>query len=162
MGRVGRAILFFFSSRRRHTIWNCDWSSDVCSSDLEVQFLDVPQAIKARTVEGLLAKAVHTERPPSEIGGSTTDIAKNAYALKAQAPRFKGLAEGEEGVVAMAIGQADVSVIAGEQSCGVTRVIVFRMAGEFRAKLVVPKPKSERGSEHGRNLGGRLEVVIPI
>src|SRR5689334_25210697 len=25
---------FFFSSRRRHTIWNCDWSSDVCSSDL--------------------------------------------------------------------------------------------------------------------------------
>src|SRR5689334_2239847 len=27
---------FFFSSRRRHTRWNCDWSSDVCSSDLEV------------------------------------------------------------------------------------------------------------------------------
>src|SRR5689334_25046568 len=25
---------FFFSSRRRHTTWNCDWSSDVCSSDL--------------------------------------------------------------------------------------------------------------------------------
>src|SRR5438309_3334064 len=25
---------FFFSSRRRHTRWNCDWSSDVCSSDL--------------------------------------------------------------------------------------------------------------------------------
>src|SRR6266568_5245790 len=27
-------FLFFFSSRRRHTRWNCDWSSDVCSSDL--------------------------------------------------------------------------------------------------------------------------------
>src|SRR6267143_2920749 len=27
-------IVFFFSSRRRHTRWNCDWSSDVCSSDL--------------------------------------------------------------------------------------------------------------------------------
>src|SRR5689334_24400428 len=27
--------VFFFSSRRRHTRWNCDWSSDVCSSDLE-------------------------------------------------------------------------------------------------------------------------------
>src|SRR5712692_324084 len=26
--------IFFFSSRRRHTRWNCDWSSDVCSSDL--------------------------------------------------------------------------------------------------------------------------------
>src|SRR5689334_14881535 len=26
---------FFFSSRSRHTRWNCDWSSDVCSSDLD-------------------------------------------------------------------------------------------------------------------------------
>src|SRR2546430_13691377 len=24
---------FFFSSRRRHTRFDCDWSSDVCSSD---------------------------------------------------------------------------------------------------------------------------------
>src|SRR6266568_3105061 len=28
------SLFFFFSSRRRHTRWNCDWSSDVCSSDL--------------------------------------------------------------------------------------------------------------------------------
>src|SRR3990167_10129314 len=25
---------YFFSSRRRHTRFDCDWSSDVCSSDL--------------------------------------------------------------------------------------------------------------------------------
>src|SRR5689334_9769456 len=30
---------FFFSSRRRHTRWNCDWSSDVCSSDLDARAL---------------------------------------------------------------------------------------------------------------------------
>src|SRR3712207_7882895 len=29
-----RVFVFFFSSRRRHTISLCDWSSDVCSSDL--------------------------------------------------------------------------------------------------------------------------------
>src|SRR5437870_13002455 len=29
-----RFIVFFFSSRRRHTRWPRDWSSDVCSSDL--------------------------------------------------------------------------------------------------------------------------------
>src|SRR6266702_5811778 len=29
-------VLFFFSSRRRHTRWPRDWSSDVCSSDLRV------------------------------------------------------------------------------------------------------------------------------
>src|SRR2546427_2489755 len=27
-------LFFFFSSRRRHTRFDCDWSSDVCSSDL--------------------------------------------------------------------------------------------------------------------------------
>src|SRR5215510_15840446 len=27
-------LFFFFSSRRRHTRWPRDWSSDVCSSDL--------------------------------------------------------------------------------------------------------------------------------
>src|SRR5260370_18366042 len=30
---------FFFSSRRRHTRFKCDWSSDVCSSDLRFAFL---------------------------------------------------------------------------------------------------------------------------
>src|SRR5690625_7670387 len=28
-------VFFFFSSRRRHTRWPRDWSSDVCSSDLQ-------------------------------------------------------------------------------------------------------------------------------
>src|SRR6266481_2656057 len=31
---------FFFSSRRRHTRWNCDWISDVCSSDLAQALID--------------------------------------------------------------------------------------------------------------------------
>src|SRR2546430_10804009 len=32
--RVDAATVVFFSSRRRHTRFDCDWSSDVCSSDL--------------------------------------------------------------------------------------------------------------------------------
>src|SRR5437870_13572735 len=31
---------FFFSSRRRHTRWPRDWSSDVCSSDLTAHAFD--------------------------------------------------------------------------------------------------------------------------
>src|SRR5207302_4152416 len=31
-------FLFFFSSRRRHTRFSRDWSSDVCSSDLGERF----------------------------------------------------------------------------------------------------------------------------
>src|SRR5690606_39534659 len=33
--RLGGLPAFFFSSRRRHTRFSRDWSSDVCSSDLE-------------------------------------------------------------------------------------------------------------------------------
>src|SRR6266487_3457890 len=32
--KMSRLTFFFFSSRRRHTRWTGDWSSDVCSSDL--------------------------------------------------------------------------------------------------------------------------------
>src|SRR5215203_7075181 len=35
MDRVVAMFFFFFSSRRRHTRYWRDWSSDVCSSDLE-------------------------------------------------------------------------------------------------------------------------------
>src|SRR5437588_12840373 len=38
-------FFFFFSSRRRHTRSLCDWSSDVCSSDL-------PSAIPIESVHG--------------------------------------------------------------------------------------------------------------
>src|SRR5260370_3737021 len=34
------SIFFFFSSRRRHTRFKCDWSSDVCSSDLAAERRD--------------------------------------------------------------------------------------------------------------------------
>src|SRR2546422_4770202 len=36
LGELGTSFyVFFFSSRRRHTRCSRDWSSDVCSSDLE-------------------------------------------------------------------------------------------------------------------------------
>src|SRR5262249_56689955 len=42
-----RVILFFFSSRRRHTRLVSDWSSDVCSSDLFIaaKFLEAAKLI---------------------------------------------------------------------------------------------------------------------
>src|SRR5439155_14510316 len=51
------AVLFFFSSRRRHTRWPRDWSSDVCSSDLE------PCTIDASLKRGAPANRQATARP---------------------------------------------------------------------------------------------------
>src|SRR5260221_1996681 len=50
-------IFFFFSSRRRHTRSLCDWSSDVCSSDLIVAAARkynrlVQKGVKARSTAG--------------------------------------------------------------------------------------------------------------
>src|SRR5947207_16025499 len=41
--------MFFFSSRRRHTRSLCDWSSDVCSSDLVLNTFD----LSAERVKGI-------------------------------------------------------------------------------------------------------------
>src|SRR2546430_13624433 len=50
-------FFFFFSSRRRHTRFDCDWSSDVCSSDL-VSILPAASAqnMKASSASGLCAR----------------------------------------------------------------------------------------------------------
>src|SRR5690242_20954818 len=45
-------FFFFFSSRRRHTRLTCDWSSDVCSSDLHVESSGhvFPRPVRVRAV----------------------------------------------------------------------------------------------------------------
>src|SRR5215813_15051196 len=55
-------LFFFFSSRRRHTRCGRDWSSDVCSSDLqrlaqrEVRFVDALRRQVAARSAGPLAR----------------------------------------------------------------------------------------------------------
>src|SRR2546430_11015811 len=63
---------FFFSSRRRHTRFDCDWSSDVCSSDL---FFPTPTSISCAAFTTLLiptarstpAKSSRSEEHTSEL-----------------------------------------------------------------------------------------------
>src|SRR2546427_7582482 len=50
---------FFFSSRRRHTRFDCDWSSDVCSSDLH---LDVVAGLEAHIPTAVFDVVAHVER----------------------------------------------------------------------------------------------------
>src|SRR5438270_5408054 len=49
---------FFFSSRRRHTRFDCDWSSDGCSSDLHEgqRRLDGRQRCRRRRVDLLVGE----------------------------------------------------------------------------------------------------------
>src|SRR2546428_12909402 len=68
-------VIFFFSSRRRHTRSDRDWSSDVCSSDLTVYDADQPERLG-----GTQRKEVQEQGGGHEPGG---------YAVCAEgAPRF--------------------------------------------------------------------------
>src|SRR5205085_11977890 len=49
-------FFFFFSSRRRHTRFDCDWSSDVCSSDLSYDDpIHAPLGMRAARLYGKVA-----------------------------------------------------------------------------------------------------------
>src|SRR6266702_5287754 len=66
----------FLSSRRRHTMWPRDWSSDVCSSDL------VPAIEKAIGRYGTLVTVVmyeHEEirRGVAKFGGAREELRRN-------------------------------------------------------------------------------------
>src|SRR5215813_14447881 len=58
-------FVFFFSSRRRHTRCGRDWSSDVCSSDLE--HIGVSRRIEDRA-ERQRIKAIITDLKPKGVG----------------------------------------------------------------------------------------------
>src|SRR5882762_370750 len=69
-------IFFFFSSRRRHTRFKCDWSSDVCSSDLgvraEVQPADQAERAEREIAASLSPAAVQGPKaaPPAPVTAS--------------------------------------------------------------------------------------------
>src|SRR3712207_8207467 len=70
-------VFFFFSSRRRHTRYWRDWSSDVCSSDLlhvDLRGLPAVDALAARVdaphpVAVAAARAVIAERRAELLAG---------------------------------------------------------------------------------------------
>src|SRR2546430_6834572 len=69
-------IFFFFSSRRRHTRFDCDWSSDVCSSDLS-RLREFPRLLRQNPggVSGEAARfgrrCTHYQETSAEITGQS-------------------------------------------------------------------------------------------
>src|SRR5690348_17826885 len=75
---VAHCVVFFFSSRRRHTIWTGDWSSDVCSSDLPDVGLEHqadPRGRRGDDVDGLLDHGHHLVPLPLDVGEHRVGLA---------------------------------------------------------------------------------------
>src|SRR5438046_3151650 len=67
-------MCFFFSSRRRHTRLVSDWSSDVCSSDLNVFALDAERVLRLHRTSDPAAGAGYVRR----IGALYDGLDRNA------------------------------------------------------------------------------------
>src|SRR5205085_8397499 len=62
-------VFFFFSSRRRHTRFDCDWSSDVCSSDLASLYIgNVMLLVLNLPMVGLWVKLLKIPKPQLYAG----------------------------------------------------------------------------------------------
>src|SRR2546428_4355663 len=59
---------FFFSSRRRHTRSDRDWSSDVCSSDLLFGGTPVGQIGRHRVANGVWSETIGTRSEERRVG----------------------------------------------------------------------------------------------
>src|SRR6266487_6134494 len=77
------SLFFFFSSRRRHTRWTGDWSSDVCSSDLDRAVrLDVRPVRQAHAFAvGLPALEVAVDPVEVDDGRRSVELVHGHYRI---------------------------------------------------------------------------------
>src|SRR3712207_7970630 len=71
-------LIFFFSSRRRHTRYWRDWSSDVCSSDLTFREVRLAAETVAREVENRAPDLATSRWWKEERQGVFVDFNQNA------------------------------------------------------------------------------------
>src|SRR3990167_4218466 len=75
--------VFFFTRRGRHTRFDCDWSSDVCSSDLTLARMGLQgprnTRIRAITNQRLLLDALQTQLLPQSYKALQTQDKDSSY-----------------------------------------------------------------------------------
>src|SRR5256885_5343561 len=125
--------MFFFSSRRRHTRLQGDWSSDVCSSDL----------VNGRQMSQLLLQA-----PGSQNAGTGTwqDIRFSGRAVEQNVIKYDGI-EGS------AIIDAAPGNVNGENNTPFKLQASLENVQEFRVE------SSTYPAEYGTGTGGQVSVI---
>src|SRR5690348_18168505 len=73
--------MFFFSSRRRHTRWTGDWSSDVCSSDLAIDSVGLCAREESRVASAKAYGVDGAEKGSVELPAALFDQQVNEHLL---------------------------------------------------------------------------------
>src|SRR5689334_23686289 len=103
-------FFFFFSSRRRHTRWNCDWSSEVCSSDLEV--LERYQHVRAFGIAGD-SRAMS----PAEMDESLAGIFRSLHSHQPKIVHYKTCSTFDSSPEVGSIGRSEERRVGKECRC---------------------------------------------
>src|SRR5919201_4202907 len=139
-------FFFFFSSRRRHTRLQGDWSSDVCSSDLEPAPVGAGAAVPAyekdvatRKAFGETLAALAPARPDIVVlDGEVSNSTHTEDFQKAAPDRFFEMSIGEQDMLGAAVGMQALGKTPFAATFGafLTRAYDFvRMAAVSRANL---------------------------
>src|SRR3712207_9253409 len=86
-------LFFFFSSRRRHTRYWRDWSSDVCSSDLRrarCSTRPAPPRVRGSWNDPISGAAVGAARPAAGGGGPPGPRRRSGEGRGGEEGRFRG------------------------------------------------------------------------
>src|SRR2546422_2936564 len=131
-------VFFFFSSRRRHTRCSRDWSSDVCSSDLQIRAELVESK---RRLEEILGRPVTClSVPGGAVDSRVVDIAQEVgYSeVFTSAIGVNPTRHGRFGIARVAVTKATSAEM-------VARWLLFRLGRERLRKAILAVPKKILG-----------------
>src|ERR1039457_6273977 len=156
-------VFFFFSSRRRHTRLQGDWSSDVCSSDLDIfrKYLSTDLPIKgslATLITGVV-EAMYSEAEENKFL-EVTYVNGDREVLY-----FKDFASGAmiENIVARAKRMAIKATLAGVKLQLTSQFLADAVAEEYRENSDLPNTTSpDDWAKIGGMKGERIANVRPL
>src|SRR5690625_2911205 len=96
-------LYFFFSSRRRHTRWPRDWSSDVCSSDLSRSGGTITAGLLLGYSRKSAARYAFLLAVPAVFASGLYKAAKEVPALLSADGRAAAAAAGEPSLLAIIV-----------------------------------------------------------
>src|SRR3712207_9128499 len=137
----------FFSSRRRHTIYWRDWSSDVCSSDLTLSSL-------APSLAGVVTAG-------QAFGGDLEAVTLRTGLLAARHVLGADVAIVSQGPGNLGTGTPwGFSGVAAGEACNAVTVLVGQPVGALRISDAEPRPRHRCVSHHSLTAFGRVALGV--
>src|SRR5437762_6549856 len=154
-------VLFFFSSRRRHTRYIGDWSSDVCSSDLVESLIPVAYLIAAVTfILGLKGLS----SPTTAVQGNR--IAAGGMLIALIATFFAADVKGGVPLILAGIAVGGIAGFAGARMVKMTAmpqmVALFNGAGGGAAALVAILEFARHLDAGSLELGATIATLLAL